>query len=65
MTVATKPPTKASTARPLESLVHTFYTALLLLMFDFDTNDFEYQQALVAEDYMAEFMEDLAAEEEA
>ena len=34
-------------------------------MIDFDTNDYEYQQALVAEDYMAEFMEDLAAEEEA
>jgi len=30
---------------------------------DFDTNDFEYLQALVVEEYMAEFLEDLAEEE--
>ena len=43
--------------------VHTFYTALLH-MIDFDTNDFEYLQALVVEEYMAEFLEDLAEDEQ-
>ena len=32
-------------------------------MIDFDTNDFEYLQALVVEEYMAEFLEDLADDE--
>ena len=32
-------------------------------MIDFDTNDFEYLQALVVEEYMDEFLEDLTEDE--
>ena len=39
------------------------YTTAINNVIDFDTNDFEYLQALVVEEYMAEFLEDLAEDE--